>query len=885
LSLGVSPERSGIAANIRQLIFDGKSKTALDNAKEFHKKQGSAESEILLIDAYLARIQSLFDQNFVVEAQSLIALVRQRFPSAKERLDHLNSAASARGGDLDELLKPLNDPGLSAERRAAIEQVIQNQVTDLVALAGCAALPPEHGLRQAAAAIDKAFGVVTSGPVTDQQIALPEVSHRSPLANWKLLIRAIACFYRNQDKACEDCLAAIRPESAPWRLVPTMRAMLGAHLGAQPGAKLAAKPAIDLKPAEAALKSRTSGSLGELQRALAGLDHAFAHAEQPAQVFKAVRAAVRECHQSAPDLLAELRQTICVRGEVACLDTQRMNVAAEGAPRRDAIFFRNLARALERTGDSEDLLRACVYWDCFRQEAVRDGWFAERGIEVAALYLHMAGLLGRMPAALLRDLRRPFGGTVSRESNYFYFPEELYARACLIDRHPDAFSQWLQWARGNSIVEAENVAHAWSKALPDAVEPLLFLMQEAEKRNAFPSALSYLNKAERIDAVNSTVRAARLRLLAAAALHHLQKKKPHLAAQRLAEIDVLPQSRQGDRPAFLDALRFLICRASGDQTGASQALLEVERVLSDGLAALIFVSGCAASAKRKDLVFLPFPGTLPEQQKSHLPISMARAIALAADIGLTRKFQLPIEYFDETEAQFPGISASLNVEQIRVLGDLGIACEHLKLAWAASAAGLDRGGSTEAYFLLLRAQALPEGLDDRYQALTAAAAELGRAHRDMEVVGRAVEAGRDLFDAAPLSLSADQARDVLRKEKESHAFPSRSSPGPDYSDLFPDDICMCPACCYKRGQSSDPDLDDIFDPGVPELDEDEMKRSFFEKAPKDIPREILPALFEVAKESFFRGEDPTEILSQILLEDAPARKNPPGQKKKKGRRG
>ncbi len=69
-----------------------------------------------------------------------------------------------------------------------------------------------------------------------------------------------------------------------------------------------------------------------------------------------------------------------------------------------------------------------------------------------------------------------------------------------------------------------------------------------------------------------------------------------------------------------------------------------------------------------------------------------------------------------------------------------------------------------------------------------------------------------------------------------------------------------------------------------ELDEDEMKRSFFENASKDIPREILPVLFEVAKESFFRGEDPTEILSQILLEDAPTRKNPPGRKKKKGRR-
>jgi hypothetical protein len=877
----VVPQRSGIETSIRQLIASGKSKTALDNAKEFHKKQGSAESEILLIDAYLARIQALFDQNLVVEAKSLIAMVRERFPSAKDRLDNLNSAASAHGGDLDELLGPLNDPGLSAERRAAIEQVIQNQVTDLASLARCAALPPEHGLRQAAAAIDQAFGVVTSGPVTDEQIALPEVSHRTPLANWKLLIRAIACFYRNQDQACEEYLAAIRPESASWRLVPAMRAMLGAT----PGAKLAAKPAADLKPAEAALASRTSGSLGEVRRALDDLDQAFAHAEQPGQVFKAVRAAVRECRQSAPDLLVELRQIVCVRGEVACLDTERMIVALEGAPHRNAIFFRDLARALERTGDSEDLMRACEWWDCFRREAVREGWFAERSLEVAALYLHMAGLLGRMPVVLLQKIQRPFGREVSRESNYFRFPRELYARACQIDRHPDAFSQWLRWARGNSIREAENVAHAWTKALPDAVEPLLFLMQEAEKRNAFSTALSYLNKAERIDALNSTVRAARLRLLAAAAMQHLHRKKPHLAAQRLVEIGALPQSRQGDRPAFLDALRVLICLASGDKPGASQALLEVECVLGDGLAAIIFISVCAASAKRKDLVLLPFPDTLPEYQRSNLPASMARVIALAKDIGLTRTFQLPMEYIDETAAQFPRISGSLNVEQIRLLGEMGIFSKHPGLAWAASAAGLDRGGPAEAYFLLLRARALPEGLDDRYQALTAAAAELGRSHRDMEVVSQAVEAGRDLFAEDPLSLTADQARDVLRKEKASPAFPSRSSPGPDYSDLLPNDLCMCPACRGKRGQSSDPDLDDIFNLDADELDEDEMKRSFFEKAPKDIPREILPALFEVAKEAFFRGEYPTEILSQILLDDAPARKNPPSRKKTKGRRG
>ncbi len=138
----------------------------------------------------------------------------------------------------------------------------------------------------------------------------------------------------------------------------------------------------------------------ELRRTLADLDHAFSHAAPPSQVFNAVRAAVRECRQTAPDLLAELRRTVSVRGEVACLDNQRTIAALGGAPQRDAIFFRDLARTLEHNRDSEDLLRACVCWDGFRQEAVREGWFAERSLDVAALYLHMAGLLGQGTGAV-----------------------------------------------------------------------------------------------------------------------------------------------------------------------------------------------------------------------------------------------------------------------------------------------------------------------------------------------------------------------------------------------------------------------------------------------------------------------------------------------------
>ena len=74
--------------SIRQLLANGKSKTALDRAKDLYKALGSAASEALLIDAYAGRIQALLDQNLPLEAKSLIELVRMAdklgMPAPKE---------------------------------------------------------------------------------------------------------------------------------------------------------------------------------------------------------------------------------------------------------------------------------------------------------------------------------------------------------------------------------------------------------------------------------------------------------------------------------------------------------------------------------------------------------------------------------------------------------------------------------------------------------------------------------------------------------------------------------------------------------------------------------------------------------------------------------
>ena len=870
--------------NIRQLIAEGKSRNALENAKQFHKARNSPESEGLLLDTYLARIQSLLDQKLAPEANSLIDLVRERFPAAKSRLEVLMATVSVRGGELTGLLQPLNDPQLTPDRRAAIELLVQNEVADLPALAVCAALPPEHSLRQAAAALDAAFKLVTSGPVTDEQIELPEVSHRSPLAPWKVLIRAIASFHRGEDQACQDYLAAIKPESVPSRLVPSVRATLGQ------------KPPHPLKPAESALVAATGVSLSELHRALENIDHEFNVGHDDSRLFKDVRTAIRECQRNAPDCLGPLKQRIEVRCRLIGLDIERLTSAMDGPPRMDAEYFRMLARSLESTGEAEDIVEACEAWEQFREEAVRENWFPAKGIEVAALYLHMAEISARLPDDLLgRNRRRK-----RRDADpYFLFPEDLYARACLMDPHPEAFSQWMRWAEGQPGKAAEDVAQQWNKIRPGDLEPLLYLMNAAEKRNALPTALSYLDKAERIDPVHSQVRAARLHLLASAAIRHLQQNKPHLAAEKVALIDALPQARQGHRPAFLATMRHLIALLSGKQKAADEAFLEVETALGGRFTAQILIFGIASLLKRMPAIRFSSLEQLSQAEKASLPKSLATVLAITSDLGIL-KTTYPEWCIIEAEKQFPQASASLDVVHLRQMGRVGLNTERPKLAWAVSAAGLERGGPTEAYFLWVRARLVPPTQPQRYDALTAASIELGRFHGDTEVVDQAVQGMRDPFERRSSSLTLDQAREVLKREVASPAYPDSSKKAPDYSDLVPDKVCNCPDCHRRRGESPGPFDDDEDEFGFEEEDRDddfdfdfdgpflgeeaEIVRAFKDNAPKDMPPWALDALIEGVTVGLRAGKSPEEIMAGLLagLDGLPGRG---GKKsKKKGRK-
>ena len=571
--------------------------------------------------------------------------------------------------------------------------------------------------------IESAFSAVTSRPVGEEAVELPEVSHRSPLAPWKLLVRAIACFYRGEDAACRRYLDAIKPESAASRLVAAIQTMLGA------------KPAR-LTPAASALVSSIISDPAALRRALEELDRAL-DSHENGRILKCVRDAIGACRVHAPDQIDRLRQHISVRGALEDLDSTKVVAAMGGQPRNDAYFLRLFARGMEELGEPEHVATACAAWDEFRRQAVREGWFPANGPEAATLYLHIAQVLRKLPHELLRELQRAGEREKSSEELYFLYPEKLYERACALDPHFESFAQWMEWAKRSSKEQAERVAEAWHKIRPMDIEPILHLMEAKKKRNAFQSSLQYLAKAERIDSVHPDVRRARLRLLAGGALRHLQQKKPHLAEEKLAEMAALPQSQQGGRPAFLEALRYLTCmvRGASDQAAAHRA--EVERALGSRAAAALLILGVAQASKQGALERLPPAGTLGKTERAALPVAVVRVVELAKDMQMSQP--IPGDWLAETAKQFRRDGKSLDACQLRTLAEAGLTAGNLEFAYAISTAGLERGGATEANFLLLRALALPEHQAWRKAVCASAAAQIARQRRDMEVVEKAVE--------------------------------------------------------------------------------------------------------------------------------------------------
>jgi len=819
---GIPPAQ---AEEVGRCLAENDTKGALKKAKALHNRLGTAESEAFLVATYDARIEALRSAGLEIEAKALSELVEKRYRRGKGTLRKARSVQAAQSEALETLVGHLARADLPAERVRQIEQRVRREVTDLASLATCRALPADHPLRRSAGALWRAFEAVTAGPVEDGQLALRKVPRRSPLSDWKLLIRAMACFHRRDDAACLRLLDAMDARSAAARLVGPLRAMVSGR-----GASELDGPAADLALA-------VTGEDASLRQALEDLEEVLLQGDLR-RLKGGIRRAVKRCASVRRDLLDRLKQLVSIRCFLLDCPVEKVIAALGGNALHDAHFWRLFARATEGKGDP---IGACALWEEFRRVAVHEGWFSAGGPEEAAVYVHMTELLHRLPPDDLRRLQRRFEYSFEGFDAYYTKGQPASVRAAAPDRRkpldcyfldpgaiferlaagrPDAdvYERWLTYARGEGFGTgaAETVAERWHEAFPADSRPLLFLMDAAEERKAFTKALRYLEKAEARDGLSPAVKRARLRLWVSKAIRHVRQGKWHLAEKDFAEIESLPASREGDRPALVTALRCASAQLSGDEAAAAAFRAELAGLMGDDAMAVVLLT-CVlcgkARGRGKPLGAAP-SGAAPTNGEALLD-AVGRSFAVCREFGLP--VPMPRPWASALVRTLNKNGAPRDPVQLRAVAEAALELREGPVTYAATGAGLRQGGTHRARFLLLRGQSLPR-FDQRREDCLQVAAELARRQRDTDLLAEVIDEaqnGLPWFSELDLEIDEEMIDDVLARETKATRSPWGSAASPPTGASLPPGPTR-----GRRGAARQPKLFEMF------LDDEDLDDEF-----------------------------------------------------------
>jgi hypothetical protein len=859
--------------HVRRLIEVGKCKQAVELAKAEHKKRPSPESEELLVKAYVARIEQFRNKGAAEDARTLLNLVRERFPAHRGRLEQLDIQVAAGGDQVDALVAPLAQPGLRPEVKETIETAIRRQWVDLPELAHCRSLPQDYPLKIAAAAAWRAFEAVTREPVDDERIALPEISRRSPLAGWKMLVRALAAFHRHDDSACRRALEGIPDDDAVARLKPMILAMIE---GKPAGTGLAG-----------ALHSRIIPDERPLRDAMENIEHALEY-QNEAELTRSIRQAVRTCEELHPQLSQRLRQHISVACMMADAPTEAV-LTAMGPSLKNAYFWRLLACAMEQDGQPAP---AALYWNRFLRHAVAEGLIQPDTPEEAAVHLRAARELASMPSKQLDEERSQLSMGSFMEGYYANQPPAiaalapksgrelrdnalnptwLFRRAAAIDPGPEVFRQWRDWIEKTNQPDhvATKMAEFWREQCPDDPQPLLLLCAQAERRGALKRALDYLGCAEAIDALNSQVRSARLRLTLGTLWRHFKDKKPHLVQKDLEELEALPGMTEGDRGAFLWALKAAWQTMRGDAAQAKTAGEEVIQRIGPAAGEVIVRSVCLQARLAMDAV-------LPHAQAAPPYTPRAAAEALARTIRLSRQMRLKLFTPHIWETMIDGVlrerPCPLSQADLLDIARTAYDDSSRELAYLATAAGLATPGgpaAATARFLTMRARALPDWAGDRIAQCLRAARELAGQVHDAELMNEVSnEIERISWMRRALSLGDFQESDkkwldeILQMERRADSFPASRDEAEEYVADLPENDWL-----PDLGDDEEDDDDDLF--GFPDLggnlDEDQLLEGTTPEQ-KALIQEILKKYGRIPSPRELLRDDPKLLMKLLMMQ-------------------
>ena len=743
-------------ARVESLIAAGHTRDAVETAKQLLKGAPGPEAETLLVRAYEARIQALMVNGMYTEAQVLASFVGERFRAYRERVAPLlrqSQLLSVKNFDL--LLGELATADESHRRE--VEAVLARELTDPALLADSLVLPADDPLKRAARIVSTLFTAVTSGPLAPDALgALDAISRRSPLAPWKLLIRALDAFYRRADAVALANLSAIPVPSGPSRLVPVVRRLLGETA-----------PVDDRSPAVTSLLHAVSGGRAPLQAHLSRLSRALA-----AQDERAALAAI-------PDLLSLIRALPAALRQLWIATILHHGLRRDWNPESlvrtllrcasDPDTKRLMALALERTGLWDSAL---PLWDMYLMAMTRTGGWPAACPEASRVLLHMADLLPpdfREVLALFgagsgEDLRALIA---AKALPAFLDRGSLLERARAADPDPRVFRALVAHYEQGDRKRAEAEAEGWRRAHPHDLEPLLYLIRAAEGRGALRKALALLADAESINGVHPEVRQSRYRVLLASAERRIREGKFALAVADLDRLEREPRAGEGDHLAYLLSLRWVAARRAADAQAAAAVEQTLNARLDNPVARDLLLEGVARSL-----------GAEPPRPAG--PASQSLTIdGLARVCDLFRALSRPLTVPRELVARVERDLAGASIAQLHSLAAGGLWIGAPNLGDAAAGHGLAHDGPLLHRFLLIRGRVLGTAMArrdrDRARQCLRVARELAARSRDMEAVREAsavllTEAGFDPWmgpapaqdDAPP---TPEEIRSILAAER------------------------------------------------------------------------------------------------------------------------
>lgn len=472
-----TPSTADLAARIARARREGRFQQALELAKQLHRQEPTPANLELLKEVYLGRARQLRGQGQTRDAVNVLDVALRLDETTPDWLAQLAEEFALSGDARRALafLDKLPDP--------AIAQRIQAQAADAAlqhGTAGRATLPP--ALHADFDRILNAFQQVEAGEDEAARATLQEIGLRSPFLEWKLLLRGLQAYWRNDDERALENWQRLTPERLPARLAAPYRYQIDpAFRAAQPPATQAIlQRQLDLLQGSALLTQ-----LRTLRATLADkhkMTTAFRQAEALLPILR------QEAPQLVPRLAACFYWAVLETGPDDILRYRRVF----GPPPDDPNFDRLNALGYEKAGD---LGRAHTHWQKYEQHiaAHPERWPGDQAAHARAyLWRRLGDNAASIPPQRGRQ-RFPLGGLFGDEpdapldppadkcyqKSLELAPDQLEAHTALVRYHLEAKREG----------KADKAARKLLEHFPDHVPTLEMLSDLRKKHGDYAEAL------------------------------------------------------------------------------------------------------------------------------------------------------------------------------------------------------------------------------------------------------------------------------------------------------------------------------------------------------------------------------------------------------------